>query len=121
MTPDNKGKTCSSNDKIYQSTSSGSKKVYYNYIIHYLCFFFVLSILKCLFEQFDKTEDDPFFDLLSRFQAGRMDDQRCSLGSSRSLEDKENQNSNKLVAPIGKHFIINYLTLIYTVSCITYL
>lgn len=37
-----------------------------------------------------------------------MDDQRCSLGSSRNLEDKENQNSNKLVAPIGKHFIINH-------------
>jgi len=43
--------------------------------------------------------------LLSRFQAGRMDDQRCTLGSSRNLEDKENQNANKLIAQIGQLFI----------------
>ncbi|XP_060848986.1 G-protein-signaling modulator 2 isoform X1 [Rhopalosiphum padi] len=78
LTPDNKGKVPSSNDKVYQSTSSVSKKS-------------------------EKTEDDPFFDLLSRFQAGRMDDQRCTLGSSRNLEDKENQNANKLIPKIGGH------------------
>ncbi|XP_025418716.1 G-protein-signaling modulator 2 isoform X1 [Sipha flava] len=78
LTPDNKGKAPISNDKIYQSTSSGSKKS-------------------------EKTEDDPFFDLLSRFQAGRMDDQRCTLGSTRNLEDKENLNSNKLVSQIVGH------------------
>jgi len=30
-----------------------------------------------------------------------MDDQRCTLGSSRNLEDKENQNANKLLSQIG--------------------
>lgn len=36
-----------------------------------------------------KNEDeDSFFDLLSRFQSKRMDDQRCSL----TLENKENTN-----------------------------
>jgi len=34
-----------------------------------------------------------------------MDDQRCTLGSSRNLEDKENQNANKLIAQIGQYFI----------------
>lgn len=38
-----------------------------------------------------KNEDeDSFFDLLSRFQSKRMDDQRCSL----TTENKENKNSN---------------------------
>ncbi|KAJ8969765.1 hypothetical protein NQ314_001602 [Rhamnusium bicolor] len=36
-----------------------------------------------------KNEDeDSFFDLLSRFQSKRMDDQRCSL----AVENKENTN-----------------------------
>lgn len=34
-----------------------------------------------------------------------MDDQRCTLGSSTNLEDKENQNSNKLINQIGKNLI----------------
>ncbi|XP_019755455.1 G-protein-signaling modulator 2 isoform X2 [Dendroctonus ponderosae] len=39
-----------------------------------------------------KNEDeDSFFDLLSRFQSKRMDDQRCSL-SVKALDDKENLN-----------------------------
>lgn len=101
MTPDNKGKV--SNDKIYQPTSSSSKKVY-------AILLFLLSVKNLLYKCFyfykaEKTEDDPFFDLLSRFQAGRMDDQRCTLGSSRNLEDKENQNSNKLIHQISKYFI----------------
>lgn len=38
-----------------------------------------------------KTDDeDNFFDLLSRFQSKRMDDQRCSL----NIENKENTNVN---------------------------
>lgn len=37
----------------------------------------------------NKNEDeDSFFDLLSRFQSKRMDDQRCSL----SVDNKENKN-----------------------------
>lgn len=35
-----------------------------------------------------RTEDDSFFDLLSRFQSKRMDDQRCSL----TIDNKENTN-----------------------------
>jgi len=42
-----------------------------------------------------------------------MDDQRCTLGSSRNLENKENQNSNKLISQIGKHFIINTFSLLF--------
>lgn len=37
-------------------------------------------------------DEDSFFDLLSRFQSERMDDQRCSL--SITSENKENLNSN---------------------------
>ncbi|KAF4517770.1 hypothetical protein B566_EDAN002975 [Ephemera danica] len=37
-------------------------------------------------------DEDTFFDLLSRFQSKRMDDQRCSLGV---IENKENTNNNR--------------------------
>ncbi|XP_072375215.1 G-protein-signaling modulator 2-like isoform X1 [Diabrotica undecimpunctata] len=37
-------------------------------------------------------EDDSFFDLLSRFQSKRMDDQRCSL----TIDNKENRNTNNI-------------------------
>lgn len=33
-------------------------------------------------------EDDSFFDLLSRFQSKRMDDQRCSLSVDNNKENK---------------------------------
>lgn len=35
-------------------------------------------------------DEDTFFDLLSRFQSKRMDDQRCSL----NVDNKENRNIN---------------------------
>lgn len=35
-----------------------------------------------------KTDDDSFFDLLSRFQSKRMDDQRCSLTVDNNKENK---------------------------------
>ena len=38
-------------------------------------------------------DEDNFFDLLSRFQSKRMDDQRCSLTSQGSF-NKENQCDN---------------------------
>lgn len=42
-----------------------------------------------------KPEDeDSFFDLLSRFQSKRMDDQRCSLNINRTDVNKENRNAN---------------------------
>jgi len=31
-----------------------------------------------------QKEEDNFFDLLSRFQSGRMDDQRCALNTKRN-------------------------------------
>lgn len=31
-----------------------------------------------------EKEEDNFFDLLSRFQSGRMDDQRCALNTKRN-------------------------------------
>ncbi|XP_057661138.1 G-protein-signaling modulator 2 isoform X4 [Diorhabda carinulata] len=37
-------------------------------------------------------EDDSFFELLSRFQSKRMDDQRCSL----TVDNKENRNTNNI-------------------------
>lgn len=33
--------------------------------------------------QFAQKEEDNFFDVLSRFQSGRMDDQRCALNTNR--------------------------------------
>lgn len=38
-------------------------------------------------------DEDSFFDLLSRFQSKRMDDQRCSLAV---VENKENTNNNRV-------------------------
>ncbi|XP_066907196.1 G-protein-signaling modulator 2 isoform X2 [Halyomorpha halys] len=43
-------------------------------------------------EQTANEEEDSFFDLLSRFQSERMDDQRCSL--SIISENKENHSTN---------------------------
>uniref|UniRef100_A0A0A9YDJ9 G-protein-signaling modulator 2 n=1 Tax=Lygus hesperus TaxID=30085 RepID=A0A0A9YDJ9_LYGHE len=40
-------------------------------------------------------DEESFFDLLSRFQSERMDDQRCSLSVAAS-ENKENRNINTL-------------------------
>ena len=37
-------------------------------------------------------EEESFFDLLSRFQSKRMDDQRCSLTV---LDNKENQQQQQ--------------------------
>ncbi|XP_003707805.1 G-protein-signaling modulator pins [Megachile rotundata] len=34
--------------------------------------------------QLTQKEEDSFFDLLSRFQSGRMDDQRCALNTNRN-------------------------------------
>lgn len=50
--------------------------------MYYECYHF----LEWLFPQYalDTRADDGFFDLLSRFQASRMDDQRCSLQDSLS-------------------------------------
>ncbi|XP_034232151.1 G-protein-signaling modulator 2 isoform X2 [Thrips palmi] len=45
-------------------------------------------------------DEDSFFDLLSRFQSKRMDDQRCSLKKS---DNKENSHSNNGM-PIFKGF-----------------
>jgi len=54
-----------------------------------------------IFFQAERTDDeDSFFDLLSRFQSKRMDDQRCSLKKS---DNKENTHSNNGV-PIFKGF-----------------
>ncbi|KAJ1523572.1 hypothetical protein ONE63_001419 [Megalurothrips usitatus] len=47
------------------------------------------SVDACLTEHGD--DEDSFFDLLSRFQSKRMDDQRCSLKKS---DNKENTHSN---------------------------
>lgn len=52
--------------------------------------------------QADHTDDeDSFFDLLSRFQSKRMDDQRCSLKKS---DNKENSHANNNGFPVFKGF-----------------
>ncbi|XP_072762885.1 uncharacterized protein Pins [Anoplolepis gracilipes] len=55
-------------------------------------------------------EDDNFFDLLSRFQSGRMDDQRCALNAKHNskfrtitsevseMEDKDGEDLLELIA-----------------------
>lgn len=45
-------------------------------------------------EAVQNDDEDNFFDLLSRFQSKRMDDQRCSLTSQGSLNNKENECDN---------------------------
>lgn len=49
-------------------------------------------MLQC--EAVQNDDEDNFFDLLSRFQSKRMDDQRCSLTSQSSLSNKENECDN---------------------------
>lgn len=43
-------------------------------------------------------EEESFFDLVTRFQSKRMDDQRCSLAI---IDNKENQQASTL--PSGIH------------------
>lgn len=56
-------------------------------------------------------EDDGFFDLLSKFQGRRIDEQRCSLvpgerNGVNKFENKENQNKPKLVStPDSENFL----------------
>ncbi|XP_023246384.1 G-protein-signaling modulator 2 [Copidosoma floridanum] len=42
----------------------------------------------------DDDNDDSFFELLSRFQSPRMDDQRCDLRSGTNPKSKNNNNNN---------------------------
>lgn len=50
-------------------------------------------------------EDDSFFDLLSRFQSKRMDDQRCSL----TVDNKENKNVVNLPRNEGPDELIDMI------------
>lgn len=43
-------------------------------------------------ENNQNEEEDNFFDLLSRFQSKRMDDQRCSLTLQNALEEEPDKN-----------------------------
>ena len=45
-------------------------------------------------------EEESFFDLLSRFQSKRMDDQRCSLTV---LDNKENQQQQQQQQQLNTH------------------
>jgi len=55
-------------------------------------------------------EDDGFFELLSKFQGRRIDEQRCSLkvpggeknGVTAKLENKENKENEQTKAKSGK-------------------
>lgn len=51
-------------------------------------------------------EDDSFFDLLSRFQSKRMDDQRCSLTID---SNKENKNVVNLPQNDGPEDLIDMI------------
>lgn len=52
-------------------------------------------------EAVQNDDEDNFFDLLSRFQSKRMDDQRCSLTSQTSLSNKENECENNAKKDAG--------------------
>lgn len=41
----------------------------------------------------DPSDEDCFFDLLSKFQSSRMDDQRCHLDSSQDGDNRESSDS----------------------------
>lgn len=56
---------------------------------HLTCWDRLFIWLKCLLQGEHLDDEESFFDLLSRFQSKRMDDQRCSLTVT---ENKENTN-----------------------------
>uniref|UniRef100_A0A669CZH5 G protein signaling modulator 2 n=1 Tax=Oreochromis niloticus TaxID=8128 RepID=A0A669CZH5_ORENI len=71
------------------STRSASSLVY-SRSNNFCCFIFFFKLFVFVFQRLspDMLGDDGFFDLLSRFQSNRMDDQRCSIqdrGSRLSL------------------------------------
>ncbi|XP_034458096.1 G-protein-signaling modulator 1b isoform X1 [Hippoglossus hippoglossus] len=47
----------------------------------------------------DPSDEDCFFDLLSKFQSSRMDDQRCHLDEAQNGEDAENAALNDMIDP----------------------
>lgn len=47
-------------------------------------------------------EEESFFDLVTRFQSKRMDDQRCSLAV---VDNKENQQASTLPANVHGEFV----------------
>ena len=51
---------------------------------------------KVLLQMEHCDDEESFFELLSRFQSERMDDQRCSLAVA--TDNKENHNMNKVPA-----------------------
>ncbi len=50
----------------------------------------------------DASDEDCFFDLLSKFQSSRMDDQRCQLDESPNGENAEGADPNTLNDMIGQ-------------------
>lgn len=54
----------------------------------------------------NKNDEDSFFDLLSRFQSKRMDDQRCSLTVD---NNKENKNVVNLPQSDGPDDLIDMI------------
>ena len=51
-----------------------------------------LTVLFLLFQKLgcDPSDEDCFFDLLSKFQSSRMDDQRCNLDETQNGENGKN-------------------------------
>lgn len=50
-------------------------------------------------------EEESFFDLVTRFQSKRMDDQRCSLAV---VDNKENQQASTLPSGIhGEEYLLD--------------
>ncbi|XP_053267276.1 G-protein-signaling modulator 1b isoform X2 [Pleuronectes platessa] len=47
----------------------------------------------------DPSDEDCFFDLLSKFQSSRMDDQRCHLDEAQNGEDAANAVLNDMIDP----------------------
>ncbi len=54
-------------------------------------------------------DEDNFFDLLSRFQSKRMDDQRCSLTIQSSLNKESEKNGPKQLDVANGKYVLKIL------------
>ncbi|XP_063865899.1 G-protein-signaling modulator 2-like isoform X8 [Scylla paramamosain] len=88
------GRACWSLGNAYSATNNNEKA------LHYATRHLEISKEKSINEE-SSMDDDSFFELLSRFQSKRMDDQRCTLSIDGNKENHPNQQqkSDRSAAP----------------------
>jgi hypothetical protein len=76
----------------------------FTFLRHYIEFLKIYCCLLPVGLQTLSPEDDGFFDLLSKFQGRRIDEQRCSLvpGEKNGLEKSENKENEESKPKMGK-------------------